>query len=522
MGGGATGLGHGLHHLHDFQRDRRIQHLPGLVALALDEGRRDQLAAVAERGVSHRDLQRRGRQAVAIGHGLLGGAAPARRQRQHPGRLAGEAAAGLLAVAELVQEVVITLVGQLRDDLGGADIGAFGDDTGGVEHAVISMVGGPVAAVRRPARVGVNAGMRGDHAGLERRRHGQRLHRRTRLDHVGDRAVAMGVGVTHANRVRVVGRQVGHRQHFAGGDVEHHRRAAAGAGTQQRAAQLSMGEELDATVDREREVLARFGRLDQVDTLDDAALTIADNTFLTWFAAQPVVERQLEAFLAAVVDIGEAQDVRHRLTLRVEAAVFALREHARDVVGEDLARLVRIDAALEVHKLLARALVELVHQVVGRHSQCLGQLRDARRVLQQFLRVAPHRLDRRRHRQRLTVAVGDHAARGRDRDLPQRARIALLQIEIVVVDLHVERPSDQRQRAQSERAADQQQPVAQVEARAVARRAIVVAEQRLQRQPGGRLAVAGTCAIAGIAWLADALFHGPRLMGEFSWAALMA
>ena len=58
-------------------------------------------------------------------------------------------------------------------------------------------------------------------------------------------------------------------------------------------------------------------------------------------AAQPLVERQLQAFLAAVVDVGEAEHVRHRLALRVEAAELALREHAGDVVREDRLRLVR-------------------------------------------------------------------------------------------------------------------------------------------------------------------------------------
>src|SRR3546814_6583266 len=56
----------------------------------------------------------------------------------------------------------------------------------------------------------------------------------------------------------------------------------------------------------------------------------------------------------------------------------------------------------------------------------LGQLRQAVGVLAQFLRIGPQRRHRRRHRQRLAVAVGDHAARSGDRDLAQDPRIGLL------------------------------------------------------------------------------------------------
>ena len=128
--------------------------------------------------------------------------------------------------------------------------------------------------------------------------------------------------------------------------VEHDRRRAGGAGFQQRALELAIGEVLDAAVDAEREVLAGLGGAHQVDVLDDAAAAVADHLLGAGLAAQPVVERELDAFLAAVVDVGEAEHVRQRFALRVEAAELALREHARDAVREDRARLVGIDAAL--------------------------------------------------------------------------------------------------------------------------------------------------------------------------------
>src|SRR5690606_8096471 len=114
------------------------------------------------------------------------------------------------------------------------------------------------------------------------------------------------------------------------------------------------------------------------------------------------------------------------------------------------------------------------------------------RVLEQLLRVAPDGLDRRGHRQRLAVAVGDHAARSRDRDLAQEAGIALLAVEVVVDQLQVDRAAHQRERAQAERAADQRQPPAQVEAAARTRLA------RLARRLAG----------AALPAVAEAYAHG--------------
>src|SRR5690606_39163877 len=63
------------------------------------------------------------------------------------------------------------------------------------------------------------------------------------------------------------------------------------------------------------------------------------------------------------------------------------------------------------------------------------------------------------------VAVGDHAARGRDRDLAQEARVALLAIEVVVDQLQVHGAPDEGKRAQAQRAGDQRQAGTQVELR---------------------------------------------------------
>ena len=250
-------------------------------------------------------------------------------------------------------------------------------------------VGRAEAAVRDPARIGVEARAQRDRVVFQRGGDGDRLHRRTGLDEVGHRAVAVRVAIGAFHGVGVVGRQVRHRQHFAGGDVEHDGRTAARALFQQRVAQFAIGEELDAAVDRQREVLARQCGADEVDVLDDAAAAIADHLLRAGRAAQPFVERQLQAFLAAVVDVGEAEHVRDRVALRIEAAVFALREHAGDAELDDCLRRFRAHAALQVDEFLRRALRELAREMVGRHAERLGEFRDALGRLEQQLAGSP-------------------------------------------------------------------------------------------------------------------------------------
>src|SRR3546814_2753430 len=114
---------------------------------------------------------------------------------------------------------------------------------------------------------------------------------------------------------------------------------------QHRALEVAVGEVLDAAVDRQREVAARLRGAHQVHVLDDAAAAIANDLLRAGLAAQPVVERQFDAFLAAIVDVGEAQHVGQRFALRVEAAELALRGHARDGERQDRFRLVRVDRA---------------------------------------------------------------------------------------------------------------------------------------------------------------------------------
>ena len=73
-----------------------------------------------------------------------------------------------------------------------------------------------------------------------------------------------------------------------------------------------------------------FRLAQQFDVFDGVAFVVADHVFGARRAGEPVVECQFQTFLAAIVEVRHAEDVREHFAARVIASVFALRGHAGD------------------------------------------------------------------------------------------------------------------------------------------------------------------------------------------------
>ena len=84
----------------------------------------------------------------------------------------------------------------------------------------------------------------------------------------------------------------------------------------------------------------------ELDVLDDLAVQIADHALHAGLAGEPVVERELEPFLAAIVDVREAEHVRHDLAARVVAAELALARDPGNAEVDDRLGVVRIEVTL--------------------------------------------------------------------------------------------------------------------------------------------------------------------------------
>ena len=149
------------------------------------------------------------------------------------------------------------------------------------------------------------------------------LHRRARLEGVGERAVAhLRAGQVLAVVGRVA-REVGEREHFAALRVEDDDAARLGLVGGDRVADALVGEELHLRVDRQADVLAVERGHAVADVLDDAAEPVLDDAARAVAAGELLLERELDAFLAVVLDVGEADDVRGGLAFRVLALVLA-------------------------------------------------------------------------------------------------------------------------------------------------------------------------------------------------------
>ena len=130
-------------------------------------------------------------------------------------------------------------------------------------------------------------------------------------------------------------------------------------------------------------------RADLLDVLHDLAVAILDHALGAVFARQPVVERELEAFLAFVVDAGEAEDVPGHFTRRVIAAVLAHQVHAGNFQRADLLRLGGLHVAREIQELAIEIRRDAPRELV---LVALQRLRQARQLIageRELLRDSP-------------------------------------------------------------------------------------------------------------------------------------
>ncbi len=305
----------------------------------------------------------------------------------------------------------------------------------------------------------------------------ERLDARARLEDVGGRAIAIARGRNLIAIVRVVGRLIHHRDHFAGVDVEHDDRAAFRLVLVHRRLQLAIREVLNPQVDAGDQILARPRRADALDVLDSAAVAILNHALGAGLRAEPAVVGELEPFLAdVVVLLGEAEQVAGDFAGRIEALILAQQIDAGNLQLRDLRGVARPHVTHQVNELAVEVAGDDLRQPLLVAVERFGETRDLVRGAHHLRRIGPHRVDRRARGERLAVAVVDAAAnRGELRDA-REASIALPLEESFVEQLQVDRARDQRNGDQHERAQHQAQARAELVLREAA--VVLVADHR--------------------------------------------
>src|SRR5690606_30524018 len=124
----------------------------------------------------------------------------------------------------------------------------------------------------------------------------------------------------------------------------------------------------------------------RLDILDDTAVSITDHTPASRLAGEIRIPRQLDAFLSYVLDVGEADDVRDRLALRVVTLEFALLVDAGDAQRRDAFGDVGIDLSLEVQEAAVGGFGQLAPQIPLARLQQLRELGELSRVRLDLLR----------------------------------------------------------------------------------------------------------------------------------------
>ncbi|OPZ81063.1 MAG: hypothetical protein BWY77_00810 [bacterium ADurb.Bin431] len=266
-----------------------------------------------------------------------------------------------------------------------------------------------------------NLVLRGIDALIEETGHGDQLEGRTGLELVGDGTEPVGRGRELAIGVGIESWLRSHGQHLAGLGIHDHDHAAVGVALLQGPAQLAMSDALDAGVDGEHNMSARFSLVDRVVGMVKGVL-IADSGLVFHGMAGYAKEQRLELFLdaadAVAVSIHKAEDLAADLAHGILAAVLLDDADALQSKGLDQQSGMPCFAAHQIAELAVPAHFGL--QGRGGDAEDAAQLARGGCGIADPLRIDADRNRGHIDRQRPHTAVVDGA--------PHRVKPDLLQI----------------------------------------------------------------------------------------------
>ena len=436
---GSAGLHRRFEHLAHRPRRLRAQHAAARRRHSrLHQRKRDEVAVAGEDRISACELEQADRDAVTVRHGRLFDRAPGLRVAHLAGGFTGKPELRRDAETESPVEFVHLLPRQRQRDLCRADVGRLLDDLRGRERAGRMRIVDRVARDRERARGGLNDRLRRHPAKLHCERHGKRLQRGAGLEQIGNDAIAQLRAAQFRAVVRVVGRDIGKRQHLSAACVERDHRAGLRPVRFHRVPQRSEREALDLAVDREPQILAVLRGAHRFDVLDHMTEPVLDHAPAARAAGEAGLKCELHALLPGVLDAGEPDHVRGRFAARVVTAELAVLVQAGNAQLRHARRRLGRNLAPEVDEVL-RIPGQLLLELARHHVEERGKPLPLRWRSFHVLGNRPNRLHRRRDREGVAVAVEDPAARGGHFEQARVARVALFLQESGFQRLQVDR-----------------------------------------------------------------------------------
>ena len=199
---------------------------------------------------------------------------------------------------------------------------------------------------------------------------------------------------------------------------------------------------------------------DAVHVLDHALEAVLDDPLRAIGASEPVIKGQLQAFLAGVIDIGEAQHLAGHFTRWVVATIFAFEIDARNTKLAHRVGNRRRQLPDQVQELAILIAGDALYEFLAVKLQCLRQARNLIGGRRQFLGIHPHGVHRRADRKGLAIAIGDHAAMRSDGSNAREALVAFRGVEIVLIQLQMRRLGEQPRSRRHQQAKHQPDPPA--------------------------------------------------------------
>ena len=345
---------------------------------------------------------------------------------------------------------------QLQRQLGGPHIAGPHQDRGEIDGAQVVVVLGDLPAIdpKRAGR-GVDDGIRLVSAAFQCSGHHERLDARSGLEDVRDRAVPVAGRIVLSAVVRVIGRLVRHRQHFARGRVQDHCRTRDGVIVGDGLLQFAISQVLEPEIQAGPQVPAGPGRLDQFHVFDDASQAVAKHPLGAMFSLEPIVEFELQTFLSHIVDVGKAEQMSDHLARRVVTPVLAKRRHSGHTQLQYSCGMFRRQVPAQVDELPFQVAGDAPYKPILVHLQDLRQFGQAMQGRRQVRGIRPDTVYRSADGQRFTVSVGDRAPVRGDLHRTQGPIVALRGEEFPLVELQVEDAALQHQSTADESQNDQ-------------------------------------------------------------------